>query len=78
MKKVNIYTSNTCGYCTMAKDYFKEQNVEYIEHNVSDNADARKELMKMGYMSVPVILIEGEEEAILGFDKDRIDSVLGL
>ncbi|SHK17046.1 glutaredoxin family protein [Tepidibacter formicigenes] len=73
-KPVEIYTSNTCGYCNMAKDYFKEKNIEYIEHNVSEDPDARKKLMKMGYMSVPVIVIEGEE--VLGFDRNRIDELL--
>ncbi len=75
-KKVEIYTSNTCGYCHMAKDYFNEKNIEYVEKNVSEDTEARKKLMKMGYMSVPVILIE--DEVILGFDKPKIDELLGL
>ncbi|SHH29881.1 glutaredoxin family protein [Tepidibacter thalassicus] len=73
-KTVEIYTSNTCGYCHMAKDYLNEKNVKYIEHNISEDVNARKKLMKMGYMSVPVIVIQGEE--ILGFDKNRIDELL--
>ena len=76
MAKVQIYTSNTCGYCHMAKDFFEENYIEYTELNVSENVEARKELMKKGYMSVPVIII-GEEE-ILGFDKDRIVQILGI
>jgi len=74
MKKVEIYTSNSCGYCGMAKDYFKENNIEYVEYNVSENPQYRKELMKKGYMSVPVIIVEGEE--VIGFDKNRIEQLL--
>lgn len=74
MKKVEIYTSNSCGYCSMAKDYFKENNIEYSEYNVSENPQYRKDLMKKGYMSVPVIIIGGEE--VIGFDKGRIESLL--
>lgn len=74
MKKVEIYTSNSCGYCSMAKDYFKEKNIEYSEYNVSENPQYRKDLMKKGYMSVPVIIIGGEE--VIGFDKGRIESLL--
>lgn len=73
-KQIEIYSSNTCGYCDTAKDYFKKNNLEYIEYNISEDATSRKRLMEMGYMSVPVILIEGEE--VLGFDKDKIDKIL--
>ncbi|CAH2215293.1 glutaredoxin family protein [Tepidibacter aestuarii] len=73
-KKIEIYSSNTCGYCSSAKDYFKKNNLEYIEYNISEDADSRKRLMKMGYMSVPVILIEGEE--VLGFDKDKVEKMI--
>lgn len=76
MKPVEIYTSDTCGYCHSAKDYFNQNNVKFIEHNISSDVSARKELMKKGYRSVPVIVI-GDEE-ILGFDKEKISSLLGL
>ncbi|KXZ40790.1 Glutaredoxin-like protein, YruB-family [Alkalithermobacter thermoalcaliphilus JW-YL-7 = DSM 7308] len=76
MAKIEIYTSNTCGYCHAAKDYFDERKIEYVEHNVSEDSTARKKLMKMGYMSVPIIVIDGEE--ILGFDKTRIEELLPL
>jgi len=73
-KKIEIYSSNTCGYCSMAKDYFSEKHLDYIEYNISEDANSRKRLMQMGYMSVPVILIEGEE--VLGFDKDKMEKML--
>jgi len=75
-KKVVVFTSNTCGYCHQAKDYLNEKNVEFEERNVSTDTAARKELISKGIMGVPVIYIE--DEMIQGFDKSRIDKLLGL
>ncbi|AHM55407.1 glutaredoxin [Peptoclostridium acidaminophilum DSM 3953] len=74
MKNVKIYTSDTCGYCHMAKEYFRENGIAFDERNVTKDVEAKKELMKMGYMSVPVIIIDGE--TIVGFDKQKIESLL--
>lgn len=74
MKNIIVYTSSTCPYCTAAKDYLKSLGQEYTEKNVSTDAEARKELMKMGYMGVPVIIIDGNE--MVGFDKEKISELL--
>lgn len=74
-KKVSVYTSNTCPYCTMAKDYLREKNIDFEEKNIQEDKAARDELMKMGHLGVPVIVI-GEEE-IVGFDQRKIDELLG-
>ncbi|MBO5131422.1 MAG: glutaredoxin family protein [Romboutsia sp.] len=74
MKNVEIYTSDTCPQCIMAKEYLKNRSVEYIEHNISKNSEARKELIRMGYMSVPVLIIDGEH--VLGFDLKRMEMLL--
>ena len=73
-KKVTIFTSNTCGYCHMAKDYLNENNIEFEERNVSTDAAARKELMSQGFMGVPVIYVG--DEVIQGFDKGRLEELL--
>ncbi len=76
-KEVTIYTTPTCHFCHMAKDYFAEKNVEYTEHDVSTNLEARQEMMsKSGQMGVPQIVIG--EELVVGFDRPRIDQLLGL
>ena len=75
-KNVVIYSSNSCGYCAMAKDYFNEKGVAYTEKNVSTDIEARKDLMAKGFMGVPVIYVE--DEVIQGFDKARLDALLGL
>ena len=72
--EVIVFTSNTCPYCTMVKDYLKSKNVEFKEKNVSVDADARKELMEKGHMGVPVTVIDGTE--IVGFDKTKIDALI--
>ncbi|MCA0385093.1 MAG: glutaredoxin family protein [Firmicutes bacterium] len=75
-KNVVVFSSNTCGYCTMAKDYLSSKGIPYTEKNVSTDIEARKELMSKGFMGVPVIYVE--DEVIQGFDKARLDSLLGL
>lgn len=74
MNKVEIYSSDTCINCIKAKEYFEEIGTEYIEYNISRDLEAKRELIGMGYMSVPLILINGEH--VLGFDKNRIDDLL--
>ncbi|WMM24379.1 glutaredoxin family protein [Tissierella sp. MB52-C2] len=74
MANVIVYTSNTCPYCVSAKDYLTEKGIDYTEKNVQTDKDARKELMAMGHMGVPVLVIDDEE--IVGFDKEKIDELL--
>ncbi|MDO5689582.1 MAG: glutaredoxin family protein [Tissierellia bacterium] len=76
MANVVVYSSNTCPYCTAAKDYLNEHNIAFTEKNVSTDAQARKELMEKGHMGVPVVIIDGEE--IVGFDQKRIADLLKL
>ncbi|QAT38878.1 glutaredoxin family protein [Clostridium sp. JN-9] len=73
MKNVMIYTSDSCVYCKMAKEYFHTNNIEFQEKNIKEPA-ARKELMSMGMRSVPVIKID--DEVILGFDQEKIENAL--
>ena len=74
MKNVEIYTSDTCIQCVKAKEYLKNKNIEFKEYNISKDLEAKRELIRMGYMSIPVLIIDGEH--VLGFDLNRIESLL--
>ena len=74
MKKVVIYTSKSCAFCHEAKEYFKENNIDFTEFDTSENVDARKELIRKGYRSVPIIIID--DQAIVGFNKSEIIELL--
>jgi glutaredoxin-like YruB-family protein len=82
MKKVKIYSTPTCPYCNMAKDFLKEKGVDYEDVDLSSNELAREEIIKKtGQMSVPVIELseEGKEpEYIIGFDQKKLEQALGL
>jgi glutaredoxin len=59
----------------MAKDYFKENNIEYTEFNVAEDSEKRAEMMeKTSQMGVPVIEIG--EEFIIGFNESKIKELL--
>ncbi len=74
---VTIYTTPTCGYCTMAKDYFKKNNIAFTEFNVAqDHAKAEEMVRKSGQMGVPVIDVNSE--VIVGFNRPAIERALKL
>lgn len=74
MKNIKIYSSSTCTNCTAAKEYIKEKGYEYEEKNVSLDAEAKKELLSMGYMGVPIIFID--EDVVVGFNRSKLDELL--
>ena len=78
MSKVLVYTSPTCGYCNMVKQYLKQIDVPYEEKDVSDPKIAEEAVTRSGQMGVPVVVIgEGDEAKIItGFNKDEIDNAL--
>ena len=74
MKNIKVYSSTSCTNCTAVKEYLKEKGYEFEEKNVSTDKEAKKELIGMGFMGVPVVMIDGE--AFLGFNKSKLDELL--
>lgn len=77
MKTVTIYSTPVCSFCNMAKDFFKENNVEFTEYNVAEDAEKRQEMLdKSGQAGVPVIFIE--DEMVIGFDEGKLRELLQI
>lgn len=78
MKKVTIFSTPVCKYCSLAKEYFKANNIPFEEHNVAADLERRNEMIeKSGQMGVPVIII-GDSDLVVGFNKPVIANLLGL
>ena len=72
---VTLYSTPSCVYCRMAKDYFRQNGIAFTEYNVaSDRAKADEMVRKSGQMGVPVIDVNGS--VIIGFNKPEIDRAL--
>lgn len=75
MAKVIIYSTPTCVYCKMAKDFFQKNGIAYEEHNVAEDAKAREDMFSKSHqMGVPVIDVDGS--IVVGFDKRNLESLL--
>lgn len=76
-KSVSVYTTPTCPWCIKVKQFLTENKIEFKNIDVStDQAAAGEMIKKSGQMNVPVLDIDGQ--IIVGFDKERIKSILGL
>lgn len=77
MKNVTIYSTPSCHFCHMAKDFFTANNIAFTDNNVAGDPAKRAEMVeKSGQMGVPVILIDND--MVIGFDKPRVMQLLGL
>lgn len=75
MPRVKIYTTKTCAYCKMAKDFFAKHNILYEELDVLLDAKAREEMVhKSHQMGVPVIDVDGQ--VFVGFNRSQIAKTL--
>jgi glutaredoxin 3 len=75
--RVILFTSGSCPWCGRAKSYLRQKGIRVKEVRVDKDPDAAKDVVRMtGQMGVPVLLIGTAK--IVGFDKGRIDRLLGL
>ncbi|MBI2591128.1 MAG: glutathione S-transferase N-terminal domain-containing protein [Candidatus Brennerbacteria bacterium] len=76
-KTIKIYTTSSCVYCKMAKEFFKTNNVQYEEYDVAVDEKARNEMVEKSHqLGVPVIEINGE--IFVGFDKSALLKALNI
>ena len=76
-QKVIIYSTPTCPYCKMAKEFFKANKVEFEDIDVSSNREAAEHMIeRSGQMGVPVIGVG--DQIIVGFDKPALKKALGI
>ncbi len=77
MANVTVYSTQSCPYCTMAKEFFNKNNVKYTSYDVGADAKKANEMIeKSGQMGVPVIDIDGK--IIVGFDLPEIKKALNM
>ncbi|MDH4239563.1 MAG: PDZ domain-containing protein [Phycisphaerae bacterium] len=71
---VIVYTSPTCPYCTMVKDFLSQRGISFEERDVSRDSSYAQELVRStGQMGVPVTIINGQ--VVVGFDRGRLEQL---
>ena len=76
-KNVVVYSTPTCTWCNIIKSYFRDNNIRFRDIDVSRDQKAAEEMVKRsGQQGVPQTLINGQ--VVVGFDKARIDALLGI
>lgn len=74
---VTIYSTATCVYCKMLKDYLKSHNIDFTNKDVTDDLKAQEEMIHKSHQTgVPVIDIDGE--IFVGFNRAEIAKKLGI
>ncbi|MBN1921340.1 MAG: glutathione S-transferase N-terminal domain-containing protein [Anaerolineae bacterium] len=75
--RVIVFSTPTCPYCQAAKKYLQQRGVPFEDEDVSRNIIAAQYMVqRSGQQGVPVIQVGGE--IIIGFDRTRLDMLLGL
>ena len=76
-KSVVVYSTPTCPFCVRAKQYLKDNKIQFEDIDVSENQEKAQEMIKKsGQMGVPVLEIG--TKIIVGFDKDKIKEALAI
>ena len=75
MNKVTVYTTSSCPFCIMLKNYFTENNIPFEEINLERHPEKMEYVVgKTGQMGVPQTEVNGKW--VIGFDPERIEREL--
>lgn len=78
--EIKVYSTTTCFWCQKVKDWLKKNRLGFQELNIVETDTYRDEMIeKSSQMAVPVVVIKdnsGKEEVVVGFDEERLKSLL--
>lgn len=75
---ITVFSTTTCAYCNMVKQFLTNKGKDYNEVNLEDNPEKRQELFeKTGAMTVPITQIG--EDFIIGWNPGKLsESLAGI
>lgn len=83
MAKVIVYSKNGCPNCVLAKSYLTNRGLEFEERNIEEKPEYKQEVASLGYMQVPVVVVELEKEShglvresTVGFNVPALDKMI--
>ena len=77
MNKIHLYSKPNWPQCDMTKFLLKNENIEFHEKNIMEDESHLNYLKDLGYMSVPVVMVEGIEP-IVGFQPERLKELKAI
>lgn len=74
---VKVYTISECPWCEKVKKYLKSKGIDFTAHNIEVNEADRDACIELtGDTMVPITAVG--DKYVLGFDKAKLDELLGL
>lgn len=61
-------------FCAKVKEFLSQNDIDYLDRNVAVDEAAFAALEKLGYMTTPVTVVDGE--VIVGFDRAKLETLL--
>ncbi len=79
--KIKLFSTTSCPYCKMLKDYFVSKSLSFEEKLVDQDETAKDEMSQVsgGFLGVPFTVVtkdNGEVVTVIGFDKGKLEQVL--
>lgn len=81
--QITVYTTTSCPYCKMLKDYLTQKGVAFEEKLVDQSIDAQNKMVEDsgGFLGVPFTVVakdDGTKATIVGFDKNRVNEIMAI
>ncbi len=61
-------------FCAKVKEFLSQNKIEFVDRNIAADESALTELEKLGYMTTPVTVIDGQ--VVVGFDREKLQKLL--
>jgi mycoredoxin len=73
---VVLYATEWCGYCRKARDFFKENNIAYVEYDIEKSAEGKAQYDQLRGSGIPLVVIRGE--VLRGYNPSAMKKLLKL
>jgi glutaredoxin 3 len=73
-QKIVVYSQPGWMFCGKVKEFLSQNKIESVDRNIVADKAALAELEKLGYMTTPVTVIDGQ--VVVGFDRDKLQKLL--
>ena len=73
---VVLYATDWCGYCKKAREFFKQNNIAFVEYDIEKSAEGKTQYDQLRGSGIPLVVIRGE--VLRGYDPNAMKALLKL